>query len=58
MNDPNFALSPEDGDWADLPPAEQDIALETWMCQQLESESFLALTKKLEGMWQRVFFGK
>lgn len=57
MNNPIYAESPKDRGWADQSPAEQDAALETWMCEQLESESFLAFTKKLEGMWQRIFFG-
>ncbi len=58
MNDPNFAKSPEVAQWADLPPDEREAALETWMCQQLESESFATLLKTLEGMWQRLFFGR
>ncbi|KAF7513180.1 hypothetical protein GJ744_010576 [Endocarpon pusillum] len=58
MNDPNFAKSPEIAQWADLPPNEREAALETWMCQQLESESFVTLLKILEGMWQRLFFGR
>jgi hypothetical protein len=58
MNDPDFAKSPEIVKWADLPVEERDAALETWMCQQLESESFATLTKTLEGKWQRIFFGR
>jgi hypothetical protein len=58
MRDPDFARSPEIAQWADLPREEQDAALETWMCQQLESESFAALLRTLEGKWQRIFFGR
>lgn len=58
LNDPGFAKSPETAQWADLPPEEREAALETWMCQQLESESFATLTKTLEEMWQRIFFGQ
>lgn len=58
MNDPNFAKSPEIAQWADLPPDEREATLETWMCQQLESDSFATLLKTLEGMWQRLFFGR
>jgi hypothetical protein len=58
MNDPDFARSPGTAKWADLPPEERDAALETWMCEQLDSESFMTLMKTLEGMWQRVFFGQ
>lgn len=58
MDDPNFAESPEITPWAGLPPEERDAALETWMCQQLESESFPTLVKTLEGMWQRIYFGR
>lgn len=58
MNDPNFAQSPEIAQWADLSPEERDAALETWMCEQLESENFATLMKSLEGMWQRIFFGR
>jgi hypothetical protein len=58
MNDPDFAKSPEIVKWADLPLEERDAALETWMCQQLESESFATLAKALEGKWQRILFGR
>jgi len=57
MNNPDFAKSPEIAQWADLPAEERDATLETWMCQQLECESFATLTRTLEGMWQRIFFG-
>jgi hypothetical protein len=57
MNDPDFARSPEIARWADLPAQEREATLETWMCQQLESESFATLLKTMEGMWQRLFFG-
>jgi hypothetical protein len=58
MNDPDFAKSPEIVKWADLPVEERDAALETWMCQQLESESFATLAKALEGKWQSILFGR
>lgn len=58
MNDPDFVKSPEIAKWADLPAEERDAALETWMCQQLESESFATLLKTVGGMWQRIFFGR
>lgn len=58
MNDPDFAGSPEFKGWRDLPQEEQHAALETWMCQQLNSERFAELLKMLEGTWQRIFFGR
>lgn len=58
MNDPDFAESPEIAQWANLPREERDAALETWMCQQFENESFAALLKTMEGMWQRIFLGR
>lgn len=58
MSDPAFAESPEMAQWTDLTREERDAALESWMCQQLESESFATLLKTLEGMWQRMFFGR
>ena len=57
MSEPDFAQPPETAEWANLPPEERDAALEAWMCQQLESESFVTLMKTLDGMWQRIFFG-
>lgn len=58
MNNPDFARSPEIAQWADLSPDVRHAALETWMCEQLESESFATLLKTMEGTWQRVFFGQ
>lgn len=58
MNDPNFVRSPEVAQWSDLPPEQRGAVLETWMCEQLESESFAQLLKTLDGTWQRLFFGR
>jgi hypothetical protein len=58
MRDPDFARAPEIAEWAELPSEERDTVLESWMCEQLESESFATLLKTLEGMWQRVFLGR
>ena len=54
MNDKRFANSPEIAPWAGLSPEERDAAIESWICQQLEDESFATLTKMLDGPWQRI----
>jgi hypothetical protein len=54
MNDEHFANSPEIAPWAGLPPEDRDAAIESWMCQQLEDESFATLTKILDGPWRRI----
>lgn len=57
MCDPDFAKMPEAREWASLPQEKRRIALETWICQQLESDSFATLVKDLKSMWQRILLG-
>lgn len=39
------------------PTAERSALVESWVCQQLESDGFLALCQDMEGVWKRVAFG-
>lgn len=39
------------------PPSERSALIESWVCQQLESDAFLALCQDVEGVWKRVAYG-
>ncbi|KAI1960656.1 hypothetical protein LOZ58_003729 [Ophidiomyces ophidiicola] len=39
------------------PPSERSKLVESWVCQQLESDEFLALCQDVEGVWKRIAFG-
>ncbi|GAT22238.1 Zn(II)2Cys6 transcription factor [Aspergillus luchuensis] len=40
------------------PTEERMASLETWICNQLEDEGFLELCRDVEGIWQRIAFGR
>lgn len=39
------------------PASERSALIESWVCQQLDSDAFLALCQDVEGVWKRVVFG-
>ncbi|KAF3491318.1 uncharacterized protein GIQ15_00835 [Arthroderma uncinatum] len=43
--------------YASLPSAERSDLIESWVCQQLQSDSFITLCQDMEGVWKRVAFG-
>ncbi|PWY82288.1 hypothetical protein BO83DRAFT_129083 [Aspergillus eucalypticola CBS 122712] len=40
------------------PTEERMASLETWICNQLEDDMFLELCRDVEGIWQRIAFGR
>ncbi|GKZ26375.1 hypothetical protein AbraCBS73388_002459 [Aspergillus brasiliensis] len=40
------------------PTEERMTRLETWVCSQLEDDGFLELCRDVEGIWQRIAFGR
>lgn len=49
--------SPDLKSYLSTPAAERSARLESWICQQLESDGFLALCQDIEGTWKRIAFG-
>ncbi|KAK2879291.1 hypothetical protein FQN49_001012 [Arthroderma sp. PD_2] len=43
--------------YASLPSAERSDLIESWICQQLQSDSFITLCQDMEGVWKRLAFG-
>ncbi|OJJ45460.1 hypothetical protein ASPZODRAFT_134113 [Penicilliopsis zonata CBS 506.65] len=41
-----------------LPDAERAASVESWICQQLEDDAFIQLCRDVEGVWQRIAFGR
>ncbi|KAK2745127.1 hypothetical protein FQN57_004034 [Myotisia sp. PD_48] len=39
------------------PDSERSALVETWICEQLQSDEFLALCQEMEGVWRRLAFG-
>ena len=58
LDDPGFGSSPNLGQWAKGSEAERRSSLETFMCHSIQDDNFFKLCKDLDGIWQRVFFGK
>ncbi|KAL9621501.1 MAG: hypothetical protein Q9160_004031 [Pyrenula sp. 1 TL-2023] len=58
LNGPDFVASPDFSRYGDFPEDERRAALETFMCQQLESPSFHTLCKDMSRMWQSMYFGR
>lgn len=40
------------------PTEERMASLETWICKQIEDDGFLELCRDIEGIWQRIAFGR
>ncbi|EFE44686.1 hypothetical protein TRV_00536 [Trichophyton verrucosum HKI 0517] len=43
--------------YASRPNAERSDLIESWVCQQLQNDSFITLCQDMEGVWKRLAFG-
>ncbi|KAM5443754.1 hypothetical protein MferCBS31731_000998 [Microsporum ferrugineum] len=43
--------------YASHPTAERSDLIESWVCQQLQNDSFITLCQDMEGVWKRLAFG-
>ncbi|EEH38398.2 hypothetical protein PAAG_01319 [Paracoccidioides lutzii Pb01] len=51
-------ISPSDLSlYLSTPTPERSALVESWICRQLENDTFLALCQDVEGVWRRIAFG-
>lgn len=53
-----FITSEDLSTYIATPTTERSALIESWVCQQLESDAFTTLCQDVEGVWRRIAFGQ